>query len=114
MTEPEQLILGAILLHEESLAMALEAGLTAADFKDPRCGEAYDALLTLGAAGKPIDLTSLKEQLGIPFEDREASAFISSLIDGIPRSSNIPHYARIVKYHAACRRGENPEEPEII
>src|SRR6185295_16356000 len=53
-----------------------------------------------------IDLITLKEELGRSGDLDEVGgpAYITALVDGVPRSMNIEHYARIIKEKATLRR----------
>ena len=58
-----------------------------------------------GFAHDAIDLVTLKEELGRSGELDEVGgpAYISSLVDVVPRSTNVEHYARIIKEKATLR-----------
>ena len=53
----------------------------------------------------PIDLVTLKDELQRSGELEEVGgpAYIASLADGVPRSANVEHYARIVKEKSTLR-----------
>ena len=57
------------------------------------------------SAATPIDLVTLKEELGRAGELDEVGgpAYIAALVDGVPRSTNVEHYARIIKEKATLR-----------
>ena len=65
------------------------------------------AALRLGSHGAAdaIDLVTLKEELTRAGEIEEVGglAYLTSLVDGVPRSTNVEHYARIVKEKSALR-----------
>lgn len=103
--EAERSILGAILLHGETLdqiADALEPG----DFYRDAHRRIYGAMLTLSEATTPIELVTLREQLGKrgDLDEVGGAAYISALVDGIPRGTNIVHYAGIVKEKSRLRQ----------
>ena len=52
-----------------------------------------------------IDLVTLKEELGRSGDLDEVGgpAYIAALVDGVPRSTNVEHYARIVKEKSTLR-----------
>jgi replicative DNA helicase len=62
-------------------------------------------MVKLAERGDAIDLVTLKEELGRSGELDEVGgpAYITALVDGIPRSTNIEHYAKIVKEKATLR-----------
>ena len=49
--------------------------------------------------GEAADLVTVKDELDrrASLEDVGGPAYVASLIDGVPRSTNVGHYARIVK-----------------
>lgn len=103
--EAERSILGAVLLHEDALG---EVGglITAADFFRSAHGKIFTAMLELQERRVSIDLTTLKEELGRlgQLDEIGGPAYITALVDGVPRSTNIAHYAQIVSEKARLRR----------
>jgi len=102
--EAERSVLGAILLENRAINQAQEI-LSADDFFRDGHRRIFRAMGDLSERAAVIDLVTIKEELG-----REGSldtiggpAYISSLVDGVPRSSNIEHYAKIVKEKSILR-----------
>src|SRR3989475_5560305 len=62
-------------------------------------------MVKLSERGDAIDLVTLKEELGRSSDLDEVGgpAYIAALVDGVPRSTNVEHYARIVKEKATLR-----------
>jgi replicative DNA helicase len=62
-------------------------------------------MVKLAERNDAIDLVTLKEELGRAGELDEVGgpAYITALVDGVPRSTNIEHYARIIKEKATLR-----------
>ena len=62
-------------------------------------------MVKLAERGDAIDLVTLKEELGRSGELDEVGgpAYITALVDGVPRSTNVEHYARIIKEKATLR-----------
>jgi len=56
--------------------------------------------------GLPLDLLSLSESLKTSghLEEVGGAAYLSSLMDGVPKSLNIEYYARVIKEKALLRR----------
>jgi hypothetical protein len=76
-----------------------------ADFFLPQHRRIFDAMIGLDVAGSPIDIITLMEKLD---RDRELDAaggvaYLSQLADGLPRVTNVEHYARIVKQKSVSR-----------
>ncbi len=102
--EAERSILGAILLDNHMLNTAIEK-LRAEDFfLDPH-RRIFDRMTALGEAQHAIDLVTLTEDLHRRGELEAAggAAYLAQLVDGVPRISNVEHYARIVKEKAVLR-----------
>jgi replicative DNA helicase len=102
--EAEQSVLGAILLHNDAFNHAAEI-LGPADFFRDAHRRIYEKMIRLSERGDAIDLVTLKEELGRSGEldDSGGPAYIASLVDGVPRATNVDHYARIVKEKAVLR-----------
>ena len=62
-------------------------------------------MVKLAERGEAIDLVTLKEELGRAGEIDEVGgpAYIAALVDGVPRSTNVEHYAKIIKEKATLR-----------
>src|SRR6185436_5568073 len=102
--EAERSVLGAILLHNDAFNLAAEI-LDAADFFRDAHRRIFDKMVALAERGDAIDLVTLKEELGRSGEIDEVGgpAYIAALVDGVPRSTNVDHYARIIKEKATLR-----------
>ena len=103
--EAEVAFLGAILLDSKGVCDEMER-LDSSDFFLPFHQVIFRALKKLKAAGKPTnDLVVLHDALR-ETNDLEAAggAYISTLVDGLPKVSNISHYAEIIKTRATARR----------
>ena len=102
--EAEQCVLGAILIHNDAFNVA--AGLIdAADFYRHAHGRVFDTMVGLSERGQVIDFVTVKDELsrGGALDDVGGPAYIAALADGVPRSTNVEHYARIVKEKATLR-----------
>ena len=102
--DAERSILGAILLDNHALNAAVES-LKPDDFFIPQHRNIFTRMIALGEAQQAIDLVTLTEELHRRSElDASGGApYLASLVDGMPRVSNIEHYARIVKEKAMLR-----------
>src|SRR5215211_5284060 len=102
--EAERSVLGAILLHNDAFNLAAEV-IDANDFFRDAHRRIFDKMVALNERGNAIDLVTLKEELGRSGDLDEVGgpAYISALADGVPRSANVEHYARIVKEKATLR-----------
>src|SRR3974377_1075419 len=97
-------ILGAFLLANSALHTAIEA-LKAEDFFLPQHRQVFTQMIALGEAQHAIDLVTLTEELHRhgELESSGGAPYLASLVDGMPRVTNVEHYARIVKEKALLR-----------
>jgi replicative DNA helicase len=100
----ERSILGAILLDNHVLNTAIEK-LKTDDFFLDHHRRIFERMIHLGELQQPIDLVTLTEDLHRlgELEAAGGAAYLAQLIDGVPRISNVEHYARIVKEKAVLR-----------
>src|ERR687898_293231 len=102
--EAERSVLGAILLHNDAFNLAAEV-IDSSDSCRGALRRIFDKMVKLVERGEAIDLVTLKEELGRSGEIDEVGgpAYIAALVDGVPRSTNVEHYAKIVKEKATLR-----------
>jgi replicative DNA helicase len=102
--EAEKSVLGAILVNNQAFNNAAEL-IDARDFFRDAHRRVFDKMVRLSERGDAIDLVTLKEELSRvgELEAIGGPAYIASLADGVPRSANVEHYARIVKEKAILR-----------
>ncbi|MCH6553112.1 MAG: replicative DNA helicase, partial [Acidobacteria bacterium] len=102
--EAERSVLGAILLDNEAFHPAIET-LEPGDFYQDGHRKIFARMVALSEERRAIDLVTLNEDLERAGELEAAggTAYLSSLVDGVPRISHVEHYARIVKQKALLR-----------
>jgi replicative DNA helicase len=102
--EAERSILGAVLLDNHALNAAVER-LRSEDFFLPQHRHIFERMVQLGEKQQAIDIVTLMEDLVRSGELEAAGgvAYLSQLADGLPRVTNVDHYARIVKEKAILR-----------
>src|SRR5215472_6553599 len=102
--DAERSILGAILLDNKALNAAIES-LKPEDFFIPQHRNIFTRMIALGEAQQAIDLVTLTEELHRrgELESSGGAPYLASLVDGLPRVSNVEHYARIVREKALLR-----------
>src|ERR1700732_5195508 len=102
--EAERSVLGAILLHNDAFNLAAEV-VDAKDFYRDAHRRIFDKMVKLVERGGAIDLITLKEELGRSgdLDEVGGAGYITALVDGVPRSMNVEHYARIIKEKATLR-----------
>jgi replicative DNA helicase len=102
--EAERSILGAVLLDNHALNPAVER-LRTEDFFLSQHRHIYECMIQLGERREAIDTVTLMEHLSRSgrLESAGGVAYLSQLADGLPRVTNVEHYARIVKEKAVLR-----------
>jgi len=103
--EAERSVLGAILLRNDAINQAAEL-IDADDFFRAAHRIVFDKMVTLSERGQAIDFITLNEELrgAGQLDEVGGPAYIAGLADGVPRSTNVEHYARIVKEKSTRRR----------
>jgi replicative DNA helicase len=102
--EAERSVLGAILLDNRSYNKAREL-VSLASFYSLKHQKIFCVLEEMIDEGTAIDVVTLKTELENKGElgDCGGPAYLASLLEGVPRSANVEHYARIVKEKAILR-----------
>jgi replicative DNA helicase len=102
--EAERSVLGAILIHNDAINSAAQV-IDSRDFFRDAHRRIWDKMVALSEKNLPIDYVTLKEELARSGELEEVGgpAYITALADGVPRSTNIEQYARIVKEKSVLR-----------
>jgi replicative DNA helicase len=104
-TDAERAVLGSILINNNAFYRVLGTIDTPDFFRDAH-RSIFAAMRMLAEQSREIDLLTLKDELGkrSQLENVGGSAYISSLVDGIPDVANVERYARIVKEKSTLRR----------
>src|SRR4029078_8699150 len=102
--EAERSVIGAILIENDAMNTAAAMIDAKAFFRDAH-RRIFDRMLDLSERSQPIDLVTLKEELerAGDLEEVGGPAYVASLVDGVPRSTNVEYYAQIVKEKATLR-----------
>ena len=102
--DAERSILGAILLDNHALNAAMES-LKPEDFFLEQHRRVFNQMIALGESQQPIDLVTLTESLhrSGELETSGGAPYLAALADGMPRVTNVEHYARIVREKALLR-----------
>ena len=103
--EAEQSVIGSMLMGREA-SMAASEILTSDDFYQHQYGVIFDAMVELFNEGKPVDLVTLQNRLREKDVPPEISSmeFVRDLLNAVPTSANVRHYANIVSEKAVLRR----------
>jgi len=102
--EAERSVLGAILIRNDVLNHASEI-VDAHDFFREAHRLIFDRMISLNERGAAIDLVTLKDELARAGELEQVggAAYVASLVDGVPRATNVEHYAKIIKEKSTLR-----------
>lgn len=102
--DAERCVLGAILLHNDAYLQAVQHVRRNDFFRDShrRVFEAMERLLERPQGC--VDMITLKDELAKRNDlDEVGVAYLAKLVDGIPRSTNVKHYAQIVAEKSQLR-----------
>jgi replicative DNA helicase len=96
--EAEESVLGALMIDSDAITKVGDL-LIPADFYVPANTKIFQAILTLFEKHQPIDILSVTARLREDnfLNDIGGSTYLTRLIDSVPTSSHIEHYAKIVK-----------------
>ncbi|MCC6163087.1 MAG: replicative DNA helicase [Acidobacteria bacterium] len=103
--DAERSVLGAILLRNDAINAAVEV-VKPEDFYREAHKLLLEHMIQLSERNVAIDLVTLTESLAraTALETVGGPAYITRLVDGVPRTTNVEHYAQIVKEKATLRR----------
>jgi replicative DNA helicase len=102
--DAERSVLGAILLDNHALNAAVEL-LRPEDFFLEQHRRLFHRMVTLAEQHQAIDPVTLAEELERHGELQAVggAAYLAQLMEGVPRTTHVEHYARIVKEKAMLR-----------
>ncbi|MFM9083021.1 MAG: DnaB-like helicase N-terminal domain-containing protein, partial [Actinomycetota bacterium] len=104
--DAEASLLGAMLLDEEPIGIAIERGLEAEDFYKPAHGHVYAAIRVLAAAAQAVDVVTVSEELrrSKQLDELGGLNFLVELQNSTPSVSSAGRYVQIVRDTAILRR----------
>ncbi len=102
--EAEKSILGAIFIDNRNYDEVAEV-IKSGDFYREGHQLVYQAMETLLEDAIPVDIITLKNELlkTGKLEKSGGIPYLTSLLDGVPKSLNVRHYADIIKSHSMLR-----------
>ena len=95
--EAEQSVIGSMIMDREAIVVASEI-ITSDDFYGKQYATLFEAMVELNNDGLPVDLVTLQDKLkekGVP-QEVSSLEFIRDIVNAVPTSANIKHYANIV------------------
>jgi replicative DNA helicase len=102
--EAERSVLGAILIQNDAYNTAVEL-LRPEDFYRDAHRRIFDKIIALAERRMAVDFVTLKDELDRAGELDTVGgpAYVASLVDGVPRATNVEYYATIVKEKSVLR-----------
>jgi replicative DNA helicase len=103
--EAEQMVLGAILIENDSLNKVIEI-LSPDDFYKDTHRRIFAIMLDMFETGDAIDLVTLSDALRgkTGLEAVGGASYLATLVSLVPTAANIKHHARIVREKAVLRK----------
>ena len=103
--EAEQMVLGAILIENDSMNKVIEI-LSADDFYKDTHRRIFSVMLDMFETGDAIDLVTLSDALRgkTGLEAVGGASYLATLVSLVPTAANIKHHARIVREKAVLRK----------
>lgn len=96
--EAEESVIGSLMIDANAITQVGDL-LYPNDFYKPNNAKIYKAILNLYQKNSPIDIVTVTSELKEKGElkDIGGSSYLTTLIELVPSSSNIEHYAKIVR-----------------
>ena len=102
--EAEQSVLGSLLIDKDAIVKIAE-DLKAEHFYRQQHGDIYQAILTLYEKRIPTDVVTVTDELKRinKYDIVGGTGYLSTLVNSVPTSAHIEHYAQLVKDRATKR-----------
>ncbi|MGC4086220.1 MAG: DnaB-like helicase N-terminal domain-containing protein [Vicinamibacterales bacterium] len=102
--DAERAVLGALMVDHEAYT-TVAALIAESDIYRDAHRRIYRAMGRIHRRGAAIDLVTARAELDRTgdLDDVGGPAYMASLIDGVPRATNVEHYARIIKEKSTLR-----------
>lgn len=102
--EAEQAVIGSMIMDRDAI-VAVSEMLVADDFYSKQYGILFESMVELNNEYKPVDLVTLQNRLKEKDVPPEVSSldYVKEILDSVPTSANVRHYAEIVKENATLR-----------
>ena len=104
--EAEKAVLGSVLIDNSSINEVMEILQTEDFYKDAH-RKIFNSMIEIDESSKPIDILTLYEYLknkGNLLEEVGGSSYLTYLTELVPTTTNVSHYARIVKDKSILRK----------
>ncbi|MFA5386249.1 MAG: replicative DNA helicase [Candidatus Paceibacterota bacterium] len=102
--DAEKSVLGALMLEPNAIIKVADS-LSPKDFYKPEHQRIFEIIIDLFSKGKPIDILSVTSRLKEKKElaDVGGSSYLTDLINGVPTTAHINHYAEVIKHKSVFR-----------
>ena len=102
--EAERSVLGALMLDKGAIIKIADL-LNAEDFYNPHHAKIYETIFELFEKGEPIDILSVTNKLkdNKVLADIGGSSYLTDLVSGVPTSTHISYYAKLVRQKKLLR-----------
>lgn len=102
--DAEKSVLGALMLEPNAIIRVADV-LSPKDFYKPEHQKIFEIIIDLFSKGKPIDILSVSSRLKEKKElaDVGGSSYLTDLINGVPTTAHINHYADTIKHKSVFR-----------
>ena len=101
--DAERRVLGSMLIRPHSITDVAEI-LEPADFLQPRHETIAAAIITMHAAGEPVDAVTVADHLGGEVSRVGGAVYLHELVQAVATAANAGYYADIVRKAAVTRR----------
>src|SRR3989344_4084923 len=103
--EAEQSVLGSLMLDRDAIIKVADT-LSAEDFYDDKHAATYRAVLRLFDERSSIDILTVANKLdeGGSLEKMGGMSYLTTLVNSVPSSAHVVHYANIVRRKGTLRR----------
>ena len=103
--DAEKALLGSLMLRPNGMADIADL-ISHESFYSGKNSNIYKAVYDLFSSGEPVDLVSLSSKLKDKnlLEQAGGSSYLAEILNTVPSSSNIEHYARIIQKKHILRR----------
>lgn len=95
--ELEEAVLGALMLEKDAYSIVCDI-LKPDSFYEPANSKVYEAIQTLGASQRPIDMLTVTEQMRLngTLDEVGGPAFVAGLTGRVASAAHVEYHARIV------------------
>jgi len=110
--EAEQVVLGCIIF-DNSVLSEISAKIKIKDFYLAQHQRIYDAMISISNRAEPIDLVTLKNELGMDFETAGGIEYLTQLRFMVSTTANLKYHIKIIKDNALRRNLINPLPKQV-